>query len=91
MQEFATGLEEKKDRLRRRHRGRTWTSGTGEYQPCWRVRTDLELDTIGEAITKFEFRIWLSKFEIFNRASTENGSTTDEMKKHALIPKIDNW
>ena len=91
LQEFAKGLEEKKERLRRRHRGRTRTSGAGEYQPRWRVRTDLEPDTIGEAITKFEFRIWLSKFETFSRASTENGRPTDEMKKHALIAKLDNW
>ena len=53
MQEYASGLKEKKDRLKRRYRGRTRTSGAGEYQPRWRVRTDLEPDTIGEAITKF--------------------------------------
>ena len=91
MQEFASGLEEKKDRLKTRYRGRTRTSGAGEYQPRWRVRTELEPDTIGEAITKFEFRIWISKFETFCRASTENGRPTEEMKKHAMTAKLDNW
>ena len=51
IQKYATGLEEKREKLSRRHRGIS-RSEAGDYQPRWRVRTDLEPATIKRSHNK---------------------------------------
>ena len=44
---------------------------------------------VSEEISKFEWRLWQTKFDIFALASTENGTPTEALKKTGLVAKLE--
>ena len=71
------------------HPGRQTRSEPGEVVARWRDRADLDPGTIPEDISKLEWRLWQTRFEIYVKASTEGGNPSEALRQTSLQSKLD--